>query len=98
MSSLTISITEWREAQPSSASVGLSTRTLARPGCARGAELPVRQQRAQQVLGCALGEVLRVQALEVLGGEGFDQLLAGRLQPRGGQREHGIDAVVHRLG
>ena len=62
------------------------------------AELQVRQQRAQQVLGCALGEVLRVQALEIFAGNGCDQLLAGRFQPRGGQGEHGIDAVVHRLG
>jgi hypothetical protein len=32
MSSLTISITEWREDQPCSATEGLSTRTLGCPG------------------------------------------------------------------
>ena len=98
MSSLTIWIAEWRELHPSSPGVGLKMRTLARPGsrtspsCRCDSSAPSRSSGVRSARSCASSR------WKYSRGDGRDPLLAGRLQPRGGQREHGIDTVVHRLG
>jgi len=64
------------------------------PAAALGAELPVRQQRAEQVVGRGVEQVVGLQTAEVLAPEGLHQRLLRGLHARGGQAEHGVDAFA----
>ena len=75
MSSLTISMIVCVDCQPCSSIVGLNTRSARGPGLALASEIPVRQRRAVQVRGLALGEVLRIDLPEVLLHEPLEQVL-----------------------
>ena len=57
----------------------------------RGAELPVREQGAEQVLGRALGQILVVELEEALAREIFDQRALRCVQLGRGERQHRID-------
>ncbi len=71
----------------------------AQPGGARlalGAELPGRQQRTEQVLGRARGQVVDIQVVEVGTREGLDGGTLRPFQARRSQRQHGVDALAAR--
>ena len=98
MSSLTIWITECRDAQPSSATEGLKTRTLACPARAPR-QLPVRQQRTEQVLGRTSARSSSSSRLKVLARETFEHRspLGGHMGR--GEREDGIEPfATQRIG
>jgi hypothetical protein len=60
---------------------------------AGGAELPVRQHRARQVLGCALDEIVVVELAEVLACEALEHGATPRGQARCGKRQHRIEPL-----
>ena len=94
MSSLTMSITVWREAQPCSAIEGLNTRTFVWRRLARRAELPVRQQRAEQIVDCARGQVIGVELAKILAPEAFDQRPLLGADACSSKRQHRVDAFA----
>ena len=62
-------------------------------------QLQVREQRAQQIFGRSLGQVVAVEPAEIFAREGLDDFLPIRVQAaRCGQGQHRVDTVVQRLG